>query len=189
MNMDPTKRGKSDRVTDISPDGDVILILGEEKVRLRVQSQCLRSASKSFGVMFGSDWREGQNLSKASPTEVLLVEDDKDAMWTICCIIHHRNDLVPSHLTAEEIFQIAIMVDKYNLRIALIYASVEWLKPQVNASRVDKGLLLAAAFLFDAPDMFIAHTIGLISHYNGSYIDFLDDELTSQIIPPKIFCS
>lgn len=187
--MDLAKRGgKPDRITNISPDGDVVFMVGEEKIRLKVQSHCLRSASKTFGVMFGSVWREGQSLSKESPTEVPLVEDDADAMWTICCIIHHRNDLVPPRMTAEEILQIAILVDKYDLKVALKFASVEWLKPRVNATRADMGFLLAANFLFDNPDVFIAHIMALILHYNGSYMDFLDDEFTGQIIPPRTFC-
>src|SRR5437667_9691364 len=112
--MDTAKRNdKPDRVADISPDGDVILIVGVENLRLKVYSQCLRSASKIFGAMFGPDWTEGQRLSKESPTEVPLLEDDADAMWMICCIVHHRNDLVPQHLTAKEVLQIAIEVDKY----------------------------------------------------------------------------
>ncbi|PVH92247.1 hypothetical protein DM02DRAFT_701032 [Periconia macrospinosa] len=186
--MDTTKRnGEPDRVADISPDGDVILIVGAENVRLRVHSQCLRSASKTFSVMFGSHWSEGQRLSKGSPTEVPLPEDDADAMRTICYIVHHRNDLVSQHLTAKEVLQIAIGVDKYDLKIALKYASVEWLKPQVNAEREEMGHLLAAAFLFDNTDAFMAHTITLILHYNGSYLDFLDDEFTSQIIPSRVF--
>jgi hypothetical protein len=182
------RNGKPDRVTDISPDGDVVLVIGVENLRLRVHSQCLRSASKPFSAMFSPYWSEGQRLSKDSPTEVSLLADDPGAMWTICCIIHHRNDLVPEHLAAEEILQIAIEVDKYDLKTALKYASVEWLKPRVNAERVEMGHLLAAAFLFDNTDAFIAHTLVLMLHYNGSYLDFLDDEFTSQIIPSRTFC-
>ncbi|PVH91394.1 hypothetical protein DM02DRAFT_664040 [Periconia macrospinosa] len=186
--MDTTKRdGEPDQVVNISRDGDVILIVGAENVRLRVQSQCLRSASKTFSAMFGPRWSEGQRLSKGSPTEVPLPEDDADAMRTICCIVHHRNDLVSQHLTAKEILRIAIGVDKYDLKIALKYASVEWLKPRVNAEREEMGHLLAAAFLFDNTDAFMAHTITLILRYNGSYLDFLDDDFTSQIIPSRVF--
>jgi hypothetical protein len=187
--MDSAKRNdESDRVGDISPDGDVILIVGAENARLRVYSQCLRSASKVFGVMFGPDWREGQRFSRESPTEVSLPKDDADAMRTICCLVHHRNDLVTEHLRADEVLQIAIAVDKYDLKIALKYASIEWLKPRIDAERVEMGHLLVAAFLFDNAEMFLAHTITLILHYNGSYLDFLDDEFTSQIMPSRMFC-
>ena len=109
-------------------------------------------------------------------------------MRTICCIVHHRNDLVPQHLTAKEVLQITIEIDKYDLKITLKYASVEWLKPRVNAERVEMEHLLSAAFLFDNTDVFMAHTLALILHYNESYLDFLDDEFTSQIIPSRSFC-
>jgi hypothetical protein len=186
--MDTTQRnGEPDRAVDVSPDGDVILIVGAENVRLRVYSQCLRSASKTFSAMFGPHWSEDQRLSQGSPIEVSLPEDDADAMRTICYIVHHHSNLVSQHLTAKEILQIAIEVDKYNLKIALKYASVEWLKPRVNAEREEMGHLLAAAFLFDNIDAFMARVITLIFHYNGSYLDFSDDEFTSQIIPSKVF--
>lgn len=89
-------------------------------------------------------------------------------MRTICCIVHHRNDLVPQHLTAKEVLQIAIEIDKYDLKITLKYASVEWLKPRVNAERVEMEHLLSAAFLFDNTDVFMAHTLALILRYNES---------------------
>jgi hypothetical protein len=64
-NMDTAERnGKSDPVADISPDGDVVLVVGPRNVRLRIHSQCLRCASKVFGAMFGPHWSEGQGLSK-----------------------------------------------------------------------------------------------------------------------------
>lgn len=178
---------KLDPVSDISPDGDVVLVVGPRKERLRIQSQCLRCASKVFAAMFGPHWREGQGLSKEHPREVPLVEDDADALRTICYIIHHRNDDVPQSLTPEEVLQIFIEVDKYDLKVALKYASVQWLKPRDNADRVDKGYLLAAAFLYDM-DSFVAHTLALILHYKGSYLEFLDDEITSEIVPWKTFC-
>ena len=186
--MDTAKRSsQQDQVVDICPDGDVVLLVGEEKLRLRVYSQCLRCASRTFGAMFGPNWSEGQRLSEESPKQVQLFEDDADTMRTICYILHHRNDLVPQQLTTKEVLQIAIAVDKYNLEVALQYASVEWLKPRASVERVEMGHLLAAAFLFDNDDMFMEHIIALITQYTGSYLDFLDDELTSQFIPSRIF--
>jgi hypothetical protein len=83
--MDTARQNsKPDRVTDIVPDGDVVLIVGEDNVRLRAYSQCLRSASQVFGAMFGPNWNEGQKLSRESPTEVPLPEYDANAMRVIC---------------------------------------------------------------------------------------------------------
>jgi hypothetical protein len=53
---------------------------------------------------------------------------------------------------------------------------------------MEMGHLLAAAFLFDNTDAFMAHTLALMLYYTGSYLDFLDDEFTSQIIPSRTFC-
>ena len=180
--------GKLDPVTDIFPDGDVVLVVGPRNVRLRVQSQVLRCASKVFDAMFKPHWSEGQGLSKESPLEIPLVEDDADALRTICRVIHCCNDDVPHFLTPKEILQIFIEIDKYDLRVAFKYASVQWLKPRNNADRVDKGYLLAAAFLSGDMDTFVAHTLALILHYKGSYLEFFDDEITSQIVPLKTFC-
>ncbi|CZR60106.1 uncharacterized protein PAC_10001 [Phialocephala subalpina] len=179
--------GKSDPVLDISPDGDVVLVVGPRNERLRVQSQCLQCASKVFDAMFKPYWSEGQGLSKESPREVPLVEDDAHAMQTICCVIHHRNNDVPVSLTSKEVLQIAIAVDKYDLKVALKYASVQWLKPRPDEERVDKGYLLAAAFLYDDMDTFAAHTLSLILYHKGSYLEFLDDEITNQIVHWKTF--
>jgi hypothetical protein len=187
--MDTAERNcKLDPVPDISPDGDVVLVVGPRNVRLRIQSQFLRCASKVFGAMFGPTWSEGQGLSKESPREVRLVEDDADALRIICCVIHHRNDDVPQYLTPRKVLQIAIEADKYDLNVALKYARAQWLKPRGSPERVDIGYLLAAAFLFGDMDMFVANTLALILHYNGSYLECLDDEITSQIIPWKTFC-
>ena len=94
--MDTTKRNcKLDPVLDISPDGDVVLVVGPRNVRLRIQSQVLWCASKVFGAIFGPTWSEGQGLSKESPREVRLVEDDADALRIIYYVIHYRNNNVP----------------------------------------------------------------------------------------------
>jgi hypothetical protein len=183
------RNGKSDPVADISPDGDVVLVVGPRSVRLRIHSQCLRCASKVFDAMFGPHWSEGQGLSKESLREVPLVEGDADALRIICCVIHHRNDDVPQTLTPKEVLQIAIEADKYDLRVALKYATAQWLKPRGNADKVDMGYLLAAAFLFGDMDAFVAYTLALILHYKGPYSELLDNEITSQIVPWKTFCT
>jgi hypothetical protein len=116
------------------------------------------------------------------------VEDDADALRIICCVIHHCNNDIPQSLIPKEVLQIAIEADKYDLNIALKYARAQWLKPRGKLERVDMGYLLAAAFLFGDMDMFVANTLALILHYKESYLEFLDNEIISQIIPWKTFC-
>ena len=186
----PDRNDKPCPLSDIAPDGDVVLVVGPQHVRLRVHSQCLRCASKTFGVMFGPDWSEGQGLSKNSPQEIPLVDDDADALRTICCIIHHRNDAVPpsQSLTPKEILQIAITSDKYDLGIALKYASAQWLKPRDCADMMDMGYLLAAAFLFDETELFAANTLALILQCKGSYLELMDDKVLNEFLPWKTIC-
>ncbi|KAI9732940.1 MAG: hypothetical protein M1818_007373 [Claussenomyces sp. TS43310] len=178
---------QSDLVPDISSDGDIVLVVGPGNVRLKIHSQCLRCASKVFDAMFGPHWSEGQGLSTESPREISLVDTDANALRTICLVIHHRNADVPQSLTPHEILQIAIEADKYDLTVALRYASIQWAKPRCNAGRVDMGYLLTAAFLFRDMDMFVAHTLNLMLDYTGSYLGFSDDEFISQFVPSKTF--
>jgi len=162
--MDIAERNyKLDPVLDISPDSDVVLVVGPRNVRLRIQSQVLRCAS--------------------FPREVQLVEDYTDTLRIICYVIYYRNNDVPQSLTLREVLQITIEANKYDLNIALKYARVQWLKPRGRPEREDIGYLLAVAFLFGDIDMFIAHALALILHYTGSYLEFLNVEITSQIVP------
>jgi hypothetical protein len=190
MDMDTaTPTGEQDRVPDIAPDGDVILIVGEENVRLRVYSQCLRSVAKVSGAMFGRDWSERQSLFMPLPEEVRLPEDNADAMRTICCVLHARNDLLSKHLTATEILQAAVAVDKYDLKSALEHAGSVWLMPEPFKGILDRARFLAAAFLFNNAEAFLAHSRYLILGYTESYSALFKDEIISQVLPSEMFCT
>lgn len=174
---------------DIVPDGDVILVVGVENRRLRINSQFLRYASKVFRAMFGPDWREGRRISNELPAEVALPNDDADAMRIICCIIHHRNNLIPPLPTTKKVLQIAIVVDKYDLTVALKFVMLEWLrKPRNKLGIVEVGDLLAAAFLLNIHDMLVAYAKMLVLDYSESYRGILDDELIGQVLPASICC-
>lgn len=182
---------KAEPISDISPDGDVVLIVGPEQVRLRVQSQNLRSASKVFHAMFNSCWSEGQSLRKGLPLEVTLDEDNADALRVICCIIHFRNDHVPKSPEPIELFHIAIAADKYGFNLALEFIMIQWFKSrpsQDDLDYLDMGHLLTAAFLFGDTNLFAARTMELIIGYSGSYLDFPEWKVINRIVPWKIFC-
>ena len=176
-----------DPLPDISLNGDVVLVVGPRQIQLRVHSRCLRCASKVFDAMFGSAWTEGQGLCQESPREVLLPEDDANALHTICLVLHHRNDDVREGLTAREVLQIAILADKYDLGVALKYAKEQWLKSEGIVNMLDMTYLMAAAFLFADMDAFVATTRRLIFDYEGSYRKLADDNAIREILTWETF--
>jgi hypothetical protein len=184
-----TPTGEQNRVADIAPEGDVVLIVGEEKVRLRVYSQCLRSASKVLSAMLKPNWKEGQTLATQSYTEATLPEDDAEAMRTICYVVHHRNDLVPENLTTREILQIAVVANKYDLSTALENFSFRWLNSDTRRTLLDRGCLLTAVLLLDDNDAFVAHCKALIFGHSESYLALFQDEVIKRFLPLEMFCT
>jgi hypothetical protein len=172
---------------DIAPDGDVILVVGAEGVRLRVYSQCLRAASKVFRVMFGPDWSEGQALSAKSPKEVVLDDDDAFAMRIVCLVLHH-DDGVPEVLTPKQIATIAVVSDKYDLAAALRLLSARWLWHKVGFSLIDMGHRAVAAFLLDKNRLFESFAMDLIMYWSDSYRGLLGDEIIGQFMTSETIC-
>ncbi|KAL7908149.1 hypothetical protein GGI35DRAFT_453480 [Trichoderma velutinum] len=183
MTMNSDKGEKVDFVKDIALNGDIMLVVGAQKVELRVHSQCLICASKVFSTMLGPNWSEGKNLSKETPKEIPLIEDDAKALYTICCVIHHRNDIIPETFSPREVLQIAVEADKHDLRVALHFAKAQWLQSKNTTDVMELAYLMAAAFLFDDMNMFIEYSLALILQHQGSYIGLLADSTLCQILP------
>lgn len=173
--------------TDFAIDGDLILIVGPEKARLRVHSKCLRVASDVFDAMFGENWSEGQGLSTQAPKEIVLDDDNAFAMRTICLILHHSPG-VPEVLSGREMAIIAIVADKYDLANALRYANTCWLKQKGTTDLLDKEYRMLAAILSKDTHMCAMHTTDLIEYWNQPYMSLLDDGLIAQFISLKAIC-
>ena len=91
----------------------MILVVGEVEDRLRVHSLCMRTASTVFDAMFGPHFLEGQPSTDSSPKEILMPDDDTNAMVFICNVIHHRNDNLPDVLQPADLADVALAADKY----------------------------------------------------------------------------
>lgn len=156
---------------------DLFLLVGPDKLPIGVDARTLRRVSNVFEAMFKPPWLESTKLAenRISPPELVLPEDDFRAMNVICCIIHHRNDLVPSDISASDILQVAIVADKYDMLTALKYATAEWLKkrPKPKTAEAEAilfmGHLLAAAFLFHEPEHFLRLSLEMLFNFSGSY--------------------
>ena len=174
---------------DIAPEGDVILVVGPQQIRLRVHSLILRTASKVFNSMFGPNWSEGQGLSAQNPPEVSLKEDDANALRIIFLVLHHRNTDMEQNLTTIQTFKIAVASDKYDLTVALKHASTQWLKVMGGLSFLEMGHLLAAAFLFKDTHAFASHTLQIMLHSNDDYSELRRSTAFRELIPFEVICT
>ena len=185
--MEDLRDNKQGRIVEIVADGDVILVIGPEKVKLRVHSLFLKAASTPFSAMLGPDWKEGHDmLGRDRPVELPLPEGNAAALRIICAIIHHRNELVPRNLAAGDVFRIAVTADEYDCVNALEFASGSWLQPGEKTA-TDLMLLTAAAFLFENASAFKEVTKALILNHNGSYLALPCEEVESAMAW-RIFC-
>jgi hypothetical protein len=185
--MEELRDNKPSTIVKIAADGDVILVVGPEKVKLRVHSLFLKVASKPFSAMFGPDWKEGHNmLGLDGPVEVPLPEDNATALKLICAIIHHRNKKVPQTLAAGAVLGIAVTADKYDCVDALKFASGHWLQPCENEAD-DLMLLTAAAYLFQNAQAFKEITKAMILNYSGPYLALSCEEVESAMTW-RVFC-
>jgi len=177
----------SNSVTDIAVDGDVILVVGPERKKLRVHSLILKNVSTAFNAMFGPHFKEGQGLGGAYPKEIPLPKDSAAALELICCVIHSRNDAVPDPPLPSEVLQVAIAADKYDCAVGLKFAGESWLTNYDIKNTVELGRLMAAAYIFDSAHAFWKITLELIFHHEGSYLQLVDED-TRHAIPLTIFC-
>ena len=175
----------------IASDGDVILVVGAPKSRFRVDSRCLSAASKVFKAMFSSKWSEGRDLSHSEPKHVALPEDDPFAIFVICCVVHHCNDKVPDSLAPQQLLEVAIAADKYDLSVALKYARPAWLNTAKGSGPelplVRDGYHLAAAFAFKDPERFAKISFSLMVNHCGSYMALYKEEAIRNTLPDMTF--
>lgn len=177
--MEELRDNKQSTIVEIAADGDVILVAGPGKMKLRVYSLFLKAASRPFSAMFGPDWKEGHNVfDRDGPVELPLPEDNAATLKFVCAIIHHRNKMVPQTLAAGDVFGIAVTADKYDCIDALKFASGNWLQPRKNDAG-DLLLLTAAAYLFQNAPAFKEITKAMILNHSGPYLALSCEEVES----------
>ena len=184
--MEDLRDDKPSTIVDIFTKGDVILVVGSEKVKLRVNSMFLKTASRPFLAMFEPVWNKGNMLGRDESTEIPLPEDDASALQIICAIIHHQSKLLPQTLTASDVLGIAITADKYDCLDALKFASTNWLQPH-NRDVNSLIRLTAAAYIFQDAAAFKRITKALILNHGGTYLALSCEEVVS-VMPWRVFC-
>lgn len=162
-------------------DGDCVLVVGPEMVRISANSQFLSAASEPFRAMFKQEWREGYDMkSRAEPVDILLPEDDATALQILCAVIHHQNDRIPDRLPIHTVLSIAVTADKYDCIRALRFASESWLQSSRDAIG-DLFVLAAAAYLLQNAVAFRKITKQMILTHNRSFLVMSNPQANDEI--------
>lgn len=135
----------------LHPDGDAILVIPgsdpNSNGRFLVSSTVLCIASPVFKVLLTSlHFQEGLDVQKGLCPEILLAEDDQEAMQILLSILHFKNPEDYFQLDAEVIAKIAVHCDKYDCIEAMKPWASIWLDG--DGFDGDVGLFLSAAFNF-----------------------------------------
>lgn len=125
------RRGYASSRVDIDPHGDLILDLppSDAQHSLRVASKALCLSSSVFRAMLGpsSKFQEGVKLREnagGSAAHISLDDDSYDALLIVMNAIHLQIRKMPTTVTVDLFYQIAVVCDKYDLAEIL----VPWVK-------------------------------------------------------------
>ncbi|RSL59424.1 hypothetical protein CEP53_005824 [Fusarium sp. AF-6] len=122
----PKEEDEGTSLREIIPGGDVILVVGPKKVKIQVSSHLLRTTSPVFNVMLGPNFKEGIALREnEGPTEIVLPEDNAKALYNAYSTLYGANPRV-NKLGPDEIYDIAILAQKYDLIDRLALACEAW---------------------------------------------------------------
>lgn len=174
-------------VVNIASTGDMILVVGPERLKLRVHSFFLKAASKMLSSILEPSRNEPLSTLVAGVSmEILMPGENATALRCICAIIHHQFKLVPRIMASHDVLSVAVAADKFGVFDVLTFANEFWLCP-LNKGPSDLIVLAAAANLFRNEQAFRSITKALVLNYGGSYLALSSDEVVS-VLGERIFC-
>ena len=140
-------------IQNIDGEGDLFLC-PEGKVRLRVSSKILSTASSVFAAMFGPHWREGQQLNAFAPPTIPFPEDDATALELLCKALYYRLPLnAQEDLDTETILNLCILIDKWDIKATVLSPSI-FRRISKSSLATEKYQLLMASYLMNNAEAF-----------------------------------
>ena len=160
---------------------------------IRVSSTVLCLASKVFTGMLGanSKFREAQLVGVGREDAFVALHDDNyDALLTILRVIHMQTTLVPLTNTVDNIYQIAVLCDKYEIAAPLVPWIQLWTSSLLKDMPTSDSIKwLFISWVFRKPRMFQRFSKDLISAsvLNDDLILMTDQgEMYPDVIPERL---
>lgn len=90
-------------------------------------------------------------MATGARLDLPLPDDDAASMLTICQIMHMR-PVAPGVQTSEAFLEVAILINKYDCKVALTYQIMVWLEGKaLRKSDSDRLNLFIAAYVLNSP--------------------------------------
>lgn len=171
------------RIIEIVPNGDIILVFTKEghTLSFKVHASFLREASPVFASLLSPSFAEGQALlsNPTTPCEIELRDDNPESMQIVLNAIHMKNKKLPQRLTAEEIVDLAILVDKYFLHEVMQPLLDKWLIPTQHDNLYS---FLHATVILNHSNSFSETTRLMILHHATSYSKHICMDMDSSLL-------
>lgn len=129
--------------------GDFALIVGQK--RFVVSSEILKTASDNFGILF--DPSKFKERSGEENADIILREDNPEAMEIILSILHHRHQERYNQLSPEMLLKVAGLCAKYQCTEPMQPWAPRWMQNiSENKSIYYYADLFTVAHLFRSMD-------------------------------------
>ena len=157
-----------DEVMD--PSGDLTLVAGEDKVKLRCARNILRLSSPVLNRMLDpeSPFMEGNvtDVSDDGTKHINLPEDEPEPLSLVLRIIHHKTEGLPLRVPLDLLVKLAILSDKYDLLGCMGQWTTSWCDGYTGQ---DDRSWIFVGFIFKDPEVFRKASKSLI--LNGTQND------------------
>ena len=144
---------QSATIVVIDDDGDLYMDLPGGK--LKVSRKVLTLTSPVFRAMLGAGSKFAETARKVfAPDGIHIVsfgDDDFETMKIITRITHLQTDQVPESLSFDQLYQIAVLCDKYDLKRCLGQWPNTWAAPYLDSFAKDgfqRWLFMSIVFQF-----------------------------------------
>ncbi|RPA76198.1 hypothetical protein BJ508DRAFT_331370 [Ascobolus immersus RN42] len=148
---------------EFASNGDLILSVAKgnsnESTNFRVDSRVLVASSPVFARMldYDSQFSEGRMLREWYPGSdpvVLKLDDKPESLRTVFLILFLRNAEVPKEVSLQEFAEFAVVVDKYDLTVAVQLWTEIWkkdldVKDALICAKCKYLLLISWVFSYD----------------------------------------
>lgn len=121
-------------------EGDLRLEVGEGEAKRTfvVCSRALARASKPLRAMLYGPFAESESRKIDPNWTVQLPEDLPEAFATILRIVHGQFEAVPDEIDRDELYQITVLTDKYNMTDILQPWAQKWITNLDSQDRVSQ---------------------------------------------------